>query len=340
MTETVQERGSLMVRGKKIYVYAFVFLLIVGSILPNIVSGYWIHILILFCYYSVLAISWNLLAGYMGQFSLAHHSFSTLGAYTTALASFYLGVNVWVGILLAVIVSAFTGLLFANLVMRLRGNYFALATWAFAATIQSCIVAAYSITRGDLGLLVPPMFGQLTNIVPYYYTFVALVIVMGGVLLAVVGSPVGLLMRSIKDDPIRAASVGVAVVRWKTAIFVLTSAVAGTAGAFYAHYLAIVSPMMGDFSEMAKVIAMVLVGGMGTFLGPLIGALLLTITSTYLQQYGAWNIVIYALVMILVMRLYRGGIMSVLGRIGKWRFLKPLRRANLPRLAISPRPRP
>ena len=106
----------------------------------------------------------------------------------------------------------------------------------------------------------------------------------------------------------RAESLGVDTTRVKVFVFTVSSAFAGLAGAFYGHYLVVLSPQMADFNEMAKLIIMVVLGGLGTVLGPLIGAAPVQILTTYLQKYGEWDLVIFAIVVIALMRTHVGGI--------------------------------
>jgi branched-chain amino acid transport system permease protein len=157
---------------------------------------------------------------------------------------------------------------------------------------------------------VPSLLGNLDPI-KYYYVFLVLASVCVLAMYFIVHSPVGQFMRSIKDDELRAATLGVDTTRWKVAIFAVTSLFSGLAGAFYAHYVVVLSPAMADFNEMGKVLAMVIVGGLGSFAGPIIGAPLVQIILTFFQSYGAWSVVGYALVVIVVMRLYRGGVVAL-----------------------------
>jgi branched-chain amino acid transport system permease protein len=279
--------------------------------MPYLVNEFALHVLAISCYYLILAASWNLLAGYTGRFSLAQQTFATVGAYTTGLLIHYWGVPIWFGILSAALVSTLTGLALGALVLRMQAGYLAVATWSFAATVQIVITAAYEITRGQLGLAVPSLLGHLEPIA-YYYVFLTLASVCVLAMYFIVHSPVGQFMRAIKDDELRAATLGVDTTRWKVAVFAVTSLFSGLAGAFYAHYILVLSPAIADFNEMGKVLAMVIVGGLGSFLGPLIGAPLVQIVLTYFQSYGSWSIVGYALVVIVVMRLYRGGIAALI----------------------------
>jgi branched-chain amino acid transport system permease protein len=283
-------------------------------VLPQLVSEYALHVLTVSLYYTILAASWGLLAGFTGQFSLAQQTFAVIGAYTTGLLIYYFHVPIWLGMASGVVAATVMGLILGRMVLRLRAIYLAIATWAFAETIHILLAAAFRITRGELGLNVPSLYGTL-NPVPYYYTFAGLTLVSVLAMYAIVKSPLGYFMRAIKDDELRARSLGVNTTRIKVFVFTITSFFAGLAGVFYAHYVVVLSPQMADFNEMAKLIIMVVVGGFGSFAGPLIGAAPIQVLTTYLQQYGEWDMVIYALVVIVLMRAYPGGLAALFLRM-------------------------
>jgi branched-chain amino acid transport system permease protein len=159
---------------------------------------------------------------------------------------------------------------------------------------------------------VPSLLGNLD---PRSYFEVFLVLAAGSSLLIyfVVHSPVGLFLRSIKDDELRAGTLGVDTTLWKVAVFGLSSLVSGLAGAFYAHYTVVISPAMADFAEMGKIMAIAIVGGLGTFAGPIVGAPVVQQLLASTNQYGSWSLVIYAAVVIGVMRIYPGGLMGLFG---------------------------
>ena len=166
-----------------------------------------------------------------------------------------------------VLLAAVFGYVLGRLVLRMRAIYLAIASWAFAETVHIFLTASYGFTRGELGLSVKPMFGNVEPLA-YYFTFLALTVVVLLGIRALINSPIGYFMRAIKDDELRAKSLGIDTTRVKVAIFSISSAIAGLAGAFYAHYITLLSPQMVDFSEMAKIVIMVVIGGFGTFLGP------------------------------------------------------------------------
>jgi branched-chain amino acid transport system permease protein len=278
---------------------------------PFVAGGFVLSLFTTGFYYTIMAASWNLLAGYTGQFSLAHHAFAAIGAYASGLLIRYCAVPVWVGIASGVAIAAALGFTLGRLVLAMRTIYLAIATWAFAETIHILLTAAYPITRGELGLAVPPLFNHLDP-VAYYTLFASLAVLSVATMYFIVRSPLGHFMRAIRDDDLRAESLGVDTVRVKLTVFTVASAFAGLAGAFYGHYLVVLSPQMADFNEMAKLIIMVVLGGLGTFIGPLIGAAPLQMLTTYLQKYGEWDMVIFALVVIALMRTNKGGMAALI----------------------------
>jgi branched-chain amino acid transport system permease protein len=284
------------------------------ALVPALAGDFTLHMLTTSCYYTILAASWNLLAGFTGQFSLAHQAFAAIGAYTSGLLIRYFAVPIWIGITSGILVAALFGYGLGRMVLSMRAIYLAIATWAFAETIHIVLAAAYPITRGELGLDVPPLFRNLDPL-SYYYLFAALAFVSVLAMYAMVRSPLGQFMRAIKDDELRAESLGVDTTRVKIVVFTVSSAFAGLAGAFYAHYLVVLSPQLADFNEMAKLIIMVVLGGLGSVAGPIIGATPVQVLITWLQQYGEWDMVIFALVVIVLMRTQAGGINSLIQRL-------------------------
>ena len=294
--------------------------------LPLVAGPYVLHVLTISLYYVILAQSWNLLAGFTGQFSLAQQAFAAVGAYASGLLIKYFALPLWASMTCGVALAAMLGWLLGRMVLKLRAIYLAIATWAFAETIHIFLTATYQITRGELGLTVPPLY---RNVQPaaYYYTFVGLTVASVLLMYLVVRSPLGYFMRAIKDDELHAESLGVDTTRVKVRVFTLSSAIAGLAGVFYAHYTLVLSPQMADFGEMAKIIIMVVIGGLGSFAGPLVGAPPVQVVLTYLQKYGEWDMVIFALIVIALMRSYTGGAAQLAAHA--WTFLRARNRTSI-----------
>jgi branched-chain amino acid transport system permease protein len=279
--------------------------------LPWAVSEYQTHVLTTSLYYIVLAVGWNLLAGYTGQFSLAHHTFAGIGAYTSALLILYARVPILVSIVAGVVTAALLGYGLGTLCLRMRAIYLALATWAFAESVRLLITVEYQITRGDLGLTTPFLFGTPRS-KGYFYVFLGMAVI--GILAAwqIVHSRVGVYMRAIRDDEEAAAVMGVDTFKWKRFVFAVSAVFAATAGAFQGHYIGLLSPAPMKFNEMAMIVIMVIVGGLRTFPGPILGAAITELSFEWLRAWGEVRMVLFALLVIVVARAYPAGLAGVL----------------------------
>ena len=294
--------------------------------LPWTVSEYQTHVLTTSLYYVVLAVGWNLLAGYTGQFSLAHHTFAGIGAYVSALLILYARVPILVGIAAGVAAAAILGYGLGTLCLRMRAIYLALATWAFAESVRLLITVEYQVTRGDLGLATPFLFGTPRS-KGYYY--VVLGLALAAVLAAwqIVHSRVGVYMRAIRDDEEAAAVMGVDTFKWKRFVFAASAVFAATAGGFQGHYVGLLSPTPMKFNEMAMIVIMVIVGGLRTFPGPILGAVFTELLFEWLRAWGEVRMVAFALLVIVVARGYPAGLAGIFAAGGRRLAIR------LPRLA-------
>lgn len=276
------------------------------ALAPGVVGNqYWLGVLVVCMYFALQAVGWNLLAGYTGQMSLAPAAFAMIGAYGTGLVAYHLDAPFWIGIPAGVIAAALLGLLLGRIALRLRGPYLGLTTLSFAEIARLVISNSYNFTRGDLGLNVPGLFGAR---LAYYYLFLgALLAVQVGVFL-LLKSKVGLFLQAIRDDETAAASRGVPVVHWKVTAFALSSTICGLAGALYAHFAGLISPELGLILQTGFVISMVVIGGMGTLIGPVLGAFLVYLFSEVVRDFGGYHLIVFALLVIVVARFFRDGL--------------------------------
>src|SRR3954469_22607299 len=289
------------------------------ALLPLVVRDpYWLGVLILWMFFALISSGWNLLAGYTGQFSLAPATFAMLGAYTTGLACQYAGAPPWLGIVAAVAASSAIGALLALVVMRLSGPYLALTTLSFAEIARLVIANSYNFTRGDLGLGVP---GILRSRVGWYYLFLGAVVVVVIGLMVLLRSPAGLYPRALRGGEVGAAGAGGcarrgggAVAGERRAASGRASAVSGLAGALYAHFAELISPEIGLLAQTGLVICMVVIGGMGTILGPIAGAFLVYLLSEVLREVGGVQLIVFAVVVIVFARFFREGLVGLARR--------------------------
>jgi branched-chain amino acid transport system permease protein len=282
------------------------FLLGIIALIPMVVSNdYWLGVLIVSMYFAMVATGWNILAGYTGQFSFAPATFGMLGAYVTGLAGFHFGLPAFAGIPAAVVVSAMIGFLLGRIVLRLHGPYLALTTLAFAEVVRAAISNSMTITRGDLGLNVEAI---PVSRVGYYYFFLGALLLVVSMTFALLRSRAGLFLQAIRDDEIAASSRGVNVVTWKVVAFTLSAAIGGLAGALYAHFAQLISPELGLLSQSGMIVSMVVIGGMGSLVGPLAGAFLVYYLSELLRDAGGYQHIVFALLVIIFARFFREGL--------------------------------
>jgi branched-chain amino acid transport system permease protein len=298
---------------------------LVAALLPLGFRSYFVHVYTIGFYYVILALSWNLLAGYTGQFALATHAFASIGGYASALLVIHAEVPFVVGVLAGVVLAGIIGYGLGLLTLNMRKIYLALATWAFAESYRLFVSSEYTYTRGDMGLHTPVFFDTAQPL-PYYYLLLAAMLLTIWLVYEILRCRIGFYLRAIRDDEEAAQAMGIHTVRWKLFAFTCTSMIAGMAGALYGHYIGLLSPIVVKFNEMALIIIMVCTGGMRSFWGPVIGAMfiqivseLLRVNAAFFQGYAPFirdlaenRMVIFALLVIVLMRFYRDGINGLL----------------------------
>ncbi len=258
---------------------------------PLVVSSqYALHLAVMTLFYAILATSLNLVVGYVGEFSLGHTAFLGIGAYTAALLSIRFGVPMWATIPLAGLVSAAFGCLIGVITLRLQGPYFVIVTLAFAETLRLIAGNWVDLTNGPMGLVGVGQPAMLSAVSPidgkriYFLIALAIAAVALYACYRFVYSNAGRAAVAVRENRYVAQSVGVSPFATALVAFVLSAALAGLGGGFYAHYISYVGPEVFSFAFTASMIIMVLIGGKGTLLGPLLGACLVTILQEILAR--------------------------------------------------------
>jgi len=257
---------------------------------------------------------WNLLAGFTGQFSLAPAAFAMLGAYATALLDYHLKAPLAIGIPAAIAGTALLGLVMGRIVLRLKGPYLALTTLSFAEIARVVVYNSHEFTRGDQGLNVPAL---MHSRVGYYYLFLGVLLAVLVMLYLLMRGRAGRFWLAIRDDETGAESRGIDVVRYKTFAFAISCAICGLAGSLYGTFSQLVSPELGLLLQTGLVIAMVVIGGIGTLSGPIVGALLVYLTSEWLRGVGGIQLIVFSLLVIVFARFFREGLWGIATR--RWR---------------------
>ncbi len=260
-------------------------MLVIPLVAPN---DFVIHTLCIAMIYAVLAASWDLLFGFGGLISFGHAGFFGLGAYAAAILTVKLGLSPWWGPLIGGGAAMLLGLVVGLPTLRLRAVFLALATLAFAESLRVIATNWHDVTRGTLGFNAHRTFFKLSGEVHYsYYMLLAVcLLLVGAIWWVACRTRLGLNLRAIRADEIRAEALGIGVVGRKIQAFMLGGFFAGAAGGLYAHYVGLVSPSELGPTMTMLVIAMATIGGTGTILGPAAAALAIYVASELLRLAG------------------------------------------------------
>jgi branched-chain amino acid transport system permease protein len=265
--------------------------------------------------YGILAVGLNFVLGYTGQLSMCHATFYGIGAYTTALLSLKLGAP----FLLTLPASCLMGFGFGVLVglpgLRLKGLYLALITLGFGALINVVLTYWYDMTGGPNGLRgipQPVLFGHTISSQDQFY-FLVLFFLFFTVFIAYIlhNSLYGRSLIAIRDNESAALALGIPATRYKVLAFALSGLFAGLAGCLYAHYATFVSPEIGDFWESMTILAMVILGGLGSIPGALVGAAIFVLLPEVLRPLGDVRILMVGVVLLLAIIFKPEGILPM-----------------------------
>jgi branched-chain amino acid transport system permease protein len=279
------------------------------------VSDYITGVLTMICFYAVFAMSWDLLFGYAGEVNFGPSFLIGVGAYGAGLADADWGLPVIVCIGIGTLAAVFGGLLLAVPALRLRGPYFGLITLVAVLLLQDAIEIFADTTGGEIGLSVPDVLA-VSATVNFYYAF-ALMVVSGGMLLAVANSPFGLILQAAGQDSIEAQALGFNIVKYKVVAFAISAFFSGLAGAMLVFYLGTASvSAMVDVAVGIQVIIAAVLGGRRTIIGPVLGAAFLIGAGEILRPVGQMSgFIVAALALGVIMLVPDGLLGAVRGRL-------------------------
>jgi branched-chain amino acid transport system permease protein len=265
-------------------------------------DAYHLRILTMTCIFAIFAASWDLLAGYTGQVNFGHALFFGAGAYTSALLSLRFGLSPWITVWAGAAVATLFGFLVGYLCLRLRGSYLSLATLAFPLIALGLLFAFPGFSGGELGIsglrrLAATPEGN------YYIAAVAMLVVVFGLWL-LADSKFGLVLHAIRDDEVAARASGINTPRYKMAVFGISAAAAGLAGALFAHYLRVAGPSSLEVALSFQVVIWGIFGGVATIYGPVVAVFLLYPLTEWLGSFkaiGELRLLIFAVIVLLVL---------------------------------------
>lgn len=283
--------------------------------------NYLLHIFIMINIYSILALSLNLLVGYIGLLSLSHAAFYGIGAYISTLTIMKLGVPFLPSVLLAVAGSVLISFIISIPSLRLKGDYFVLGSIGFQIIAFTILYNWVGLTRGPYGIPGiprPDLFGLSTDSIPSYFIFSLVTAVLCAVLIYIIThSPFGRLLKAIREDETAAEALGKNVTRCKITAFALAAGFAAVAGILFAGYMRYIDPTSFTMMESVYILSIIIIGGTGNLSGPLIGAVLLIFLPEILRFLQipdtiAANMrqIIYGLLLIVIMRYWPQGLLG------------------------------
>jgi branched-chain amino acid transport system permease protein len=261
--------------------------------------------------FTTLCLSLNLITGFMNITSLGHAAFYGVGAYTAAILSSRLGLGFPFTFIAAMLTAAAAGLLLGLPSLRIQGRYLAIITLGFCEITRIIELNWMSLTRGPLGIPNIPgivIFGIKLRPIERYFIALGMVIFSVYVIHSILNSRLGRAVAAVRDDPVAAEAIGVPVFRYKLLIFSISSAFAGLAGAFYAHHISFISPQNFSFDQSILYLSMIILGGMGSIPGSIIGALVLTIIPEMMRGLMEYRLIIYGLVIVIMLIIRPSGL--------------------------------
>jgi branched-chain amino acid transport system permease protein len=308
-------------------------LLLVVALLfvPAVASRFYTFLINDVVIWALFATSLNLLVGYTGLVSFGHAAYFGIGAYTTGILMKRLGLSLLVAFPAAGLVAAAFALLFGFFCVRLTRIYFAMLTLAFAQIVWAICFKWNEVTGGEQGMPeipypdfawleraagVLPFLGGYRTSEYFYFLTVVLVGVCFWILRRVVSSPFGRLLTTIRENPERAEFIGVNVRRYELVAFMIAGAFAGLAGGLFGIFNRGVFPDFAYWTKSSEVLIMTLLGGMGTFYGPMIGALVLIWLNQQIVSYTEYWPLILGSILIVLLFVFPGGLAGAIALMG------------------------
>ncbi len=302
-------------------VVAFLFLGVFLILFPFVVGDYILHLGIMAIINILLAVSIGLVLGYLGELSFGHAIFYGIGAYFSAYVTMNYGWPFWISMPIAIIVTMIIGFFVAFISFRTKGHYFALVTMGIGQIFFILANNLEHVTGGGAGIrgIQPPEsinlgFMQINfevREVMYYFILLIAILAIWFVYQVIV-SKYGRSFVAVREDQLLSEFVGLHSMRLKLTNFTLSAGVAGLAGVLSAHFILFVSPDFLSLTQSMNMLLMVILGGMGTIVGPIIGGVLLTVLMEVLNVVGEYKMIVYGAILIILILFLPKGIYGTL----------------------------
>lgn len=286
------------------------------AVLPLLIpNGFYLDLVIRMGINAVIVLGLNLLIGFAGQISMGHAGFIGIGAFATAILPTHFGWPPFAALLAGAAAAGLLAAFVARPIFRLKGHYLAMATLGLGIIINIVLRNEAKYTGGPDGMPVPPftLFGlTIDGDRQWYWIVSAILMVSVWASINLMNSPFGRALRALHGSEVAAQVVGVNITRYKVTIFVMSAVFASLMGSVTAHYVGFVSPALADFGHSIELITMVVVGGMASVFGSLVGAVLLTALPQALATFEGWETVAFGVILIVCMIFMPRGLVPTL----------------------------
>ena len=320
---------------KKHHVLLGLLALAALAVMPHFLKNYGIHLLTTWLVFIIATMGLNLTVGNAGQKSLGHAAFFGIGAYTVAIL-LKAGVSFWMGLPLGALICFGVGLVLGFPALRVQTIYLAFATLGFNTAIWLVMRNEEWLTGGTFGInniARPSLLGQsLEGNLAYYYLVLVLTVLLALALGYLLRSPWGKAFTALRDNPIRAESLGIDTRGYTLMSFAIGAAYAGVAGGLYASQVQFIDPALFTVGQSIMMYLMVVVGGPGYFLGPVLGSAVGVVLPEWLRFAQAWYLFVFGTAVVLLMIWLPDGLLSIPDRI---RARRAAREASAARAAAA-----
>jgi branched-chain amino acid transport system permease protein len=300
-------------KGNMVRIPVILILLLILALIPFWASRYVENVCLLICVFVALASMWNLLAGYSGMVSLGQQMFVGTGGYALAVLSMYYGVPIFLSIFIGGLISLLLAVLICLPIFRMKGVYFAIGTWVIAEALGICF-SNWGYVKYGMGIFIQPT--QKMSMSTIYYASAVVCALSILIVFLLLRSNLGLALMAIRDDDTASEMLGVNIFRCKLVCFLISAFITGiSAGILYLNTLYLNTVFIQPFEAFGigwtvNLLFIVIIGGIGTLEGPIVGAVIFVILQQFLSEYVGYNLIILGAITILVIFFSPRGIMG------------------------------
>jgi branched-chain amino acid transport system permease protein len=298
--------------GQNIYFYLIVSIIL--FVIAPFVDNYILYVCSLNFIFIIISLGYNLVMGFAGQISLCQGAFAALGAYISALLTIKLGINYWLALSIAACVTTAIGFAIGFPAIRLSGHYLALVTLGFNTIVEIVARVWSQMTGGSFGLIVPKPrlpFVDFTKDIHFFYFNLIIMLIFIALTINIINSKIGRSLKAIRDSEIGSISLGINIAKYKTMAFMLSGFYGAIGGGLYAITIGLITPDDFNLLRVLKMLTGIVVGGLGSILGTILGSVSITTLPEALRLFENFEELVYGIVLVLFLKFLPQGLVSL-----------------------------